>query len=298
MFQDLFRGSLIGRALGGSGERERGNIILNRVCLAALAMLTIAAPGPLGAKTLCTIVANAANGQVLLEQGDCRTRVTPASTFKIPLAVIGFDAGLLQDAHSPTLPFKEGYPDWGGENWKQPTDPTRWLKYSVVWYSQVLAHRLGQARLEDYASKLGFGNADFSGDPGKNNGLDRAWIASSLKVSPLEQIVFLRKLVNHQLPVSSHAIGETLDIVEVTPAENGWEAHGKTGMAFPRKPDDSFDEARAYGWYVGWAAKDGRTLVFARLDQDEQKEVIPGGTRARTQLLKDWPSLVASLPGQ
>jgi beta-lactamase class D len=40
------------------------------------------------------------------------------------------------------LAFKEGDPDWGGDNWRQPTDPTRWLKYSVVWYSQRITHAL------------------------------------------------------------------------------------------------------------------------------------------------------------
>ena len=76
----------------------------------------------------------------------------------------------------PVLDYREGDPDWGGEEWKQPTDPTRWLKYSVVWYSQRITHALGAERLTAYANAFSYGNADFSGDPGKNNGLERAWI--------------------------------------------------------------------------------------------------------------------------
>jgi beta-lactamase class D len=165
----------------------------------------------------------------------------------------------------------------------------------VVWYSRVIAHALGQKRLEEYAAKLGYGNADFSGDAGQNNGLDRAWIMSSLKVSPFEQTVFLRQLVNRQLSVSQHAMDETHKVVEVSPAQDGWEAHGKTGTAFPRRVDGSFDAARAYGWYVGWAVKDGRTLVFARLNQDEQKEEVSGGVRARTGFLNQFPALATAL---
>ncbi len=168
--------------------------------LCAAVTLAVAAPFAVHSKTLCTVIADAASGKLLTEQGDCRTRVTPASTFKIPLAVMGFDAGILQDAHAPTLPFRAGYADWGGDNWKQPTDPARWMQYSVVWYSRVITHQLGTQRLENYAKDFGFGNADFSGDPGQNNGLDRAWIISSLKISPLEQIAFLTRLVNRQLP--------------------------------------------------------------------------------------------------
>jgi len=267
---------------------------LRRSVRGAMAALVVGLPSSAGAGTLCTIVVDAANGKALLEQGDCRTRVTPASTFKIALSLMGFDSGFLKDAHRPELPYKEGYVDWGGSNWMQPTDPTRWLKYSVVWYSQIVSHSLGAQRLADYAAKFGYGNADFSGDPGRNNGLDRAWIASSLKISPWEQTVFLRKLVTRQLPVSEDAIEETSKIIEVSSARDGWRLHGKTGSANPRQPDGSSDEAHGYGWYVGWAVKEDRTLIFARLNQDEHKTAISGGLRARDGLIEEWPALVAS----
>jgi beta-lactamase class D len=250
---------------------------------------------PAAARNLCTMVADVAAGRVLVANGDCRTRVTPASTFKIPLAVMGFDSGVLTDAHAPTFPFKPGYVDWGGEAWKQPTDPTRWLKYSVVWYSGLVAHSLGQARVEDYARRFGFGNADLSGDPGRNNGLDRGWIMSSLKVSPAEQVAFLRRLVRGDLPVSAAAVNKAKSIVEVT-AVGDWEAHGKTGAAFPRNPDGSFDEQHGIGWYVGWITRGASTYVFARLDQDDRADSVTPGVRARSAFLATWPTLVATLP--
>ncbi len=249
------------------------------------------------AKTVCTIVADVPDGKTVLEQGDCQTRVTPASTFKVALSVMGFDNGFLKDEQTPSLPFKEGYADWGGESWRQPTDPTRWMKYSVVWYSQVITHVLGRQTLTAYATKLGFGNADFSGDPGHNNGLDRAWIMSSLKISPWEQTVFLRKLVMHNLPVSDYAMAETLNIIEVSDGAEGWHLHGKTGAAYPRNSDGTFDAAHGYGWYVGWAVRNAETYVFARLDQDEKKQTVSSGIRAREALLSEWPSLLATFAG-
>jgi beta-lactamase class D len=258
-------------------------------------LCAIAALFPVAAqsKTLCTVMADAATGKVLTEQGDCRTRVTPASTFKIPLAVMGFDAGILQDARAPTWPFREGYADWGGDNWKQPTDPARWMKYSVVWYSRVITHQLGAQRLEKYAKDFGFGNADFSGDPGQGNGLDRAWIISSLKISPVEQVAFLSRLVNRQLPVAPHVYDKVAQVVEASALADGLRVQGKTGMAYPRKADGSFDEARAYGWFVGWASKDGRTWVFARLIQDDRKEAGTAGNRARDAFLQELPALLS-----
>ena len=151
--------------------------------------------GAAQARDLCTVVADAATRTVLIQDGDCETRVTQASTFKVALAVMGYDAGIITSAHAPKLPFKEGYPDWMGEAWRQDTDPTMWMVNSTVWYSQRLTEMLGAETLTSYAQNLGYGNADFSGDPGKNNGLERAWISSSLKISPLEQAGFMAALV-------------------------------------------------------------------------------------------------------
>jgi beta-lactamase class D len=261
-----------------------------------LAFITLASAVTVHGKTLCSIIVDTADRKMLVEQGeDCRTRVTPASTTKIALAEMGFDSGFLQEPHAPTLPFREGYVDWLGDVWKQPTDPTRWLKYSVVWYSQQITHKLGQQRLEKYASDFGFGNADFSGDPGENNGLDRAWIGSSLKISPREQVAFLEKLVNRALPVAPAVFDKVYQAVETWSVANGWTIHGKTGMAFPRKPNGSFDRVRPVGWFVGWASNGDRSLVFARLIQDEKEETSSAGVRSRDVFLSEFPAFVASL---
>ncbi|MGK5072925.1 class D beta-lactamase [Janthinobacterium sp. ZB1P44] len=241
--------------------------------------------------TICTAMADAKTGAVLLQEGNCIDRVTPASTFKIALSLMGYDAGFLKDEHKPSLPFRQGYVDWGGDAWRQDTDPARWMQYSVVWYSQQITQALGVERFQKYAKALRFGNADVSGDPGKDNSLERSWISSSLKISPLEQLGFLRKLVNDQLPVSKQAMEQTRRLTRLADV-GGWQVHGKTGAAFPRKPDGSFDEAHGYGWFVGWASKGGRSIVFARLVQDEQKGEQSAGIRTRAAMLKELPALL------
>lgn len=261
--------------------------------IAALSFLAALLPAAAHARTICTIVSDAADGKVLLEQGDCKTRVTPASTTKIAFAVMGFDSGFLKNAHSPLLPYRKGYVAWRKE-WKEPTDPARWLKYSVLWYSHVLARELGRQRLERYASQFGFGNADFSGDPGKDNGLERAWISSSLKISPQEQVVFLRRLVNRTLPVAPDVFDKVERTVEKTPLPGGMVVHGKTGTA--RKPESGADRPGAYGWFVGWAEADGRRLVFARLEESGRKTPGSFGALVRENFLKDLPALAARLP--
>ena len=45
------------------------------------------------------------------------------------------------------------------------------------------------------------------------------------------------------------------------------------------------------GWYVGWATKDQRRLVFATLIQDEQAQKPNAGLRARDALLQRLPAV-------
>ncbi|WP_277964356.1 class D beta-lactamase [Pseudomonas sp. RIT-To-2] len=264
---------------------------MRRRRLAALVALLALNAQAANAALDCTLVTDASTGRVVHQSGDCTTRVTPASTYKLALSLMGFDTGYLHDAHTPTLDYRPGDPDWGGDAWRQPTDPARWIKLSVVWYSQRITHALGAERIAQYTRAFGYGNADLAGDPGKGNGLDRAWIGSSLKISPVEQATFLRKLVNRQLPVSGYALDMTsrLSLLEERPA--GWEMHGKTGMAYPRDAAGVSDEAHAYGWFVGWALKDGRTLVFVRMRQDEEVQKVSAGVRLRGELLGDWRRL-------
>lgn len=259
--------------------------------LASLAFVLMTFPAQ--AATLCTLIADAGSGEILVEQGaGCDTPTTPASTFKVPLAVMGFDAGFLTGAHAPVLPFVDGYADWGGEEWRQDMDPTSWMDYSVVWYSQLITRALGAPRLAAYAQSFNYGNADFAGDPGKDNGLERAWISSSLKITPRQQLAFMTNLVNRQLPVSRAAMDTTLAIMQQRTTPDGWQVVGKTGSAYPRKADGNLDRSRGWGWYVGAATKGDQTLVFVRLIQDETRHSTSGGLRTRDAFLEEWPTLI------
>lgn len=262
--------------------------------LLMVAALCLGAAGAQAAE-VCTLVIDARSGAVLMERGDCDTRVTPASTFKVPLALIGFETGFLTDTQTPVFTPQDGDPDWGGAAWQQPTTPERWLKYSVVWYSQRITRALGADVLRDHALAYGYGNGDFSGDAGFDNGLERAWIASSLKVSPREQVAFLRGLVADTLPATPRAMALTRETVE-TRKVDGWQVKGKTGTAFPRRADRSFDRAAGWGWFVGWAQKGERTMVFATLSKATTRQDGSPGNLTRVAFLRDWPALALTLP--
>jgi beta-lactamase class D len=236
--------------------------------------------------TLCTAVADAATGQMLKQEGVCDTRATAASTFKIAISLMGFDAEVLQDAHTPALSFVEGYPDWNPV-WRSTTDPAKWMQDSVVWYSQQVTTALGEERFRRYVRAFQYGNEDVSGDPGKDNGLTHAWLSSSLEISPLEQLAFLRKIVRRELPVSAHAYAMTRTLTDIGLQPSGWHVYGKTGAGASRHPDGTLVLGQPWGWFVGWATKGDRTVVFARLTKATERPSVPPGLAARDAVLRD-----------
>ena len=265
-------------------------------CLSAAitALLLTVSASAASAAPVCTLLTDVATGKSLSETGDCDRPNSPASTFKIALNLMGFDSGILTDAKTPTWPYDPSY-QTSMEVWKVPTDPTYWLAKSVVWYSQRLTQRLGMETFATYIQRFHYGNQDLSGDPGKNNGLTHAWLSSSLRISPSEQASFLRKILTRQLQISTQAIDLTEQIMPVTELANGWRLHGKTGTGNAARSDGSLDRDRQFGWFVGWVEKGNRRIVFVHLLQDEKKETVAGGLRARDAVIGMLPAMLDKL---
>jgi len=236
----------------------------------------------------CTIMLDAVSGARLAEQGSCDARATPASTFNIVVSLMGFDAGILKDAHSPALPFKEGYADWQ-PSWRATTDPASWIRNSTVWYAQQVTSRLGATGMQDYVRRFDYGNQDLSG------GVTDAWIGSSLQISPIEQAAFLRKIVNRELPVSGHAYDMTSTLLRLPALSNGWDVYAKTGTALVPAPVGAQDPDLAYGWFVGWAVKDGRKIVFARMTLDRRDPDRSAGPMLKEAFLRELPARLDAL---
>ncbi len=191
----------------------------------------------------------------------CATRFTPASTFKILNSLIGLETGVIPDKDYVIRwdSVQRDYPEWNRDHTLQSA-----IRYSVVWYYQELASRVGAQRMQDYLSRVGYGNDDIAG------GIDRFWLGSSLKISPFEQVDFLKRLCDGALPFSSRSVQI---VQEILPAEerNGIILYGKTGFARQER-DSTF---LWVGWYVGYVQRGSRTWPYATLllgsdkDQDQ-----------------------------
>ena len=227
------------------------------------------------------------NGRIVKQIGQCDQRLSPCSSFKVPIALMGFDAGILKSSTQPKMKFTEAIRLSNASSydpvkypfqrfWMRDQTPTSWMKYSVVWYSQEVTKKLGMEKFKNYLDKFDYGNKDVSGTPGKNDGLTESWLVNSLKISSLEQVNFIEKLGNRTLPVSKKAQENTIKIMALENVGDDWKLYGKTGSG-PQ-----------VGRFVGWVEKGHRRIYFAQ-DVVEEKSFHAGlaGGRIAKELAKD-----------
>lgn len=238
----------------------------------------------------CTLIIDAVSGAAIRRDGVCDERFSPASTFKVPLALMGYDAGILKDARDPAWSWHPGIEAPKRDH--KTVDPMIWERDSVLWYSREVTRRLGPEKFAAYVAKLGYGNKDIAGDPGKDNGLTHSWLSSSLVISADEQAEFIRRLLSDSLPATKEAHALTRRIVPAFDGAGGWRVHGKTGSIWLRSKTGEYDRNHPIGWFVGWAEKGDRRIIFARLDVGSEKSDRPKGPAVRDLFLKQLPKLM------
>lgn len=234
------------------------------------------------AGTHCFIVSE--NNEKVFQEGDCSSSYPPCSTFKIAIALMGYDSGILESSEEPVWNFKSEYADWL-EVWKQPHNPKLWLKNSCVWYSQVITKKLGVESFNEYVRLLKYGNKDTSGDVDKSNGLTNCWLSSSLLISPNQQIEFLNKLVKGTLPVSVDSMVKTRLIMYQNELSDGWSLYGKTGSGYKLNEKHEKQLDQQIGWYVGFLKKEERVITFVYLVSDSEYHDTFASMRAKSSLL-------------
>jgi len=205
-----------------------------------------------------------------------KKQVSPCSTFKIVNSLIGLEINELQDENTT---FKWDGRKYPIESWNKDQTLKSAVSNSVVWYFQILASKIGESRMGDFVKKFDYGNKDISG------GLTKFWLQSSLMISPKEQVEFLKKFYNYQLPVSKNNIDIVKDVILLSD-ENGIRLSGKTGSGESTNNSKS-KMGTINGWFVGYVEKDNNVYIFAtNIEADETGKENADGLKAKEITLK------------
>ncbi|MHC0066429.1 class D beta-lactamase [Nostoc sp. UIC 10890] len=199
------------------------------------------------------------------------TAIAPASTFKIFNALVALETGVVPDDVAVLT--------WDGihreiDAWNYDTNLRQAFKDSTVWFYQVLARRIGYERMQQFINKVGYGNRQI----GTAADIDRFWLQQPLQITPKEQIKFLQRLYQGDLPFSQRTINLVKDIMvrEQTP---DYILRGKTGWLTSTKPN--------VGWFVGYLEQNKNVYFFATILDMQKPEDAPVRIEITRRSLKD-----------
>lgn len=194
---------------------------------------------------------NNINGSIFIESMDGtiehhynvndKERFVPASTFKIPNTLIMLEEGLIKD-QSDIIKWdgvERAYSSWNKDQTLKSA-----FHYSCVWCYQRYAKQIGDEKYHTYLRKFNYGNLLTGND------LTRFWLDGELKISVKEQVKFLRKVYDEDLPIQKPHI-KTLKHIMLSDDHENYKVWSKTGWSGKD------------GWYVGYLVTNNQTWFFA-----------------------------------
>ncbi len=174
------------------------------------------------------------------------TRFSPNSTYKIYDALLGLEEGIIRPENS-LLPWDGSlYPF---DAWNRDQNLASAMDASVNWYFQSIDRELGKDILRNYFRDIGYGNADL-GAP-----LSSYWMEASLKISPAEQVLLLRRLWEEGLGFAPEHVKALQEALLLQTSEEGT-LYGKTGTG-------QIGEKAYSGWFVGCLERREGSQFFA-----------------------------------
>jgi beta-lactamase class D len=170
----------------------------------------------------------------------------PASTFKIANSIIGLETGVIEN---DSAIFRwDGKKKWL-KNWEQDLILKDAFQFSCVPCYQEVAIKIGVKRMNDFVQKLDYGNLRID-----SVNIDKFWLEGESRISQMEQIDFLRRLYNFELPISERTKNIMKKIMLIEKTEQ-YKLSGKSGL--------SNDNEKYNGWFVGYIELKNSTYLFA-----------------------------------
>jgi len=170
----------------------------------------------------------------------------PASTFKIPNSIIALESGIVEN--DSTL-FK-----WDGKRkylktWEQDLIFRDAFHFSCVPCYQEIAKKIGKNKMNKYLAKLGYGNMKVDA-----TNIDVFWLEGDSRISQFQQIDFLKRFYNSQLPISKKTENIMKNMIVIEENEQ-FKLSGKSGLSNTNQIYN--------GWFVGYIESESKIYFFA-----------------------------------
>jgi beta-lactamase class D len=216
-----------------------------------------------GVRAECFIEARPGARPYVSDEQECRRATVPASTFKIPHALIALDTGVVT---RDTI-FKWDGRKYTNDSWHRDHTLTTAIRWSVLPFFQHTARQIGRERMRRGLAMLHYAEDTFDGD------IDAFWLNGDLVVSPREQFAFLSRFVRGTLPISRAHLSTVLEAMRMPQGEvlmaagaHPFELTWPAGTVVRAKTGNATVAGERVSWLIGSLELESRQHVFvARL---------------------------------
>ena len=144
--------------------------------------------------------------------------------------------------------------EWDGttysfDTWNKDQTLATAMQNSVNWYFQNLDIQLGYQKLYSYYKKISYGNCDLTA------GINYYWAESSLKISPVEQVMLLSNLLENKWAFEEENVQAIKNSLFISDTAIG-RLYGKTGTGVVNGQSSN-------GWFIGFLERGKRVYCFA-----------------------------------
>ena len=221
----------------------------------------------------CFTMLNNADGTITVYNMALDTmRVTPASTFEMVNSLIALQTGIVTDTN---MILKWDGITRSNKDWNSNLTLANAFRVNSVPHFQELARRIGRDTLHQWIDSISYGNKNING------AIDSFWLNNNLKISPDEQLGFLKKLYFDQLPFRKSE-QEAVRSMMLQEENTLYKLSYKTGLGLD-------EQNNAIGWLAGWIEENRHVYFFVTLVKTPDKEVDMRSVRLNItkDILKD-----------
>lgn len=121
--------------------------------------------------------------------------------------------------------------------------------------------------MHSWVNSIGYGNMDIG------EHIDDFWLVGDLRITPIEQLEFLKRFSASDLPFKKEHI-KTVQEILIEDQNDRYVFRAKSGWA---------DKGQPIGWYIGYIVIDGKTFIFVNnIDINSNEDA-----KARKVIVKD-----------
>jgi bla regulator protein BlaR1 len=185
------------------------------------------------------------NKYYIFNENESRVRYSPDSTFKLYLALFGLDNKVISKSDSYIQWNDQKYPF---KPWNKDQTLNSAMKNSVNWYFEDISKQLPKSYVTSKIKQLNYGNQNLGNS-------DNYWMENSLKVSNLEQVLILSRVMEDDDQFHKSYKSQLSSSLLLSDNSN-YKFYGKTGTGL-------VNGESVNGWFLGYVKTKDDTFYFS-----------------------------------